>query len=68
MYKILAKLIANRLWLVIGSVIFKSQTTFVRDRHILHGILIANEVVDEARKSNKEFMLLKFILKEHTIM
>jgi hypothetical protein len=53
LYKILAKVLANRLRLVIGCVISESQTTFVKDRQILDGILIANEVVDEARKSKK---------------
>jgi len=50
MYKILPKLLSNRLRLVIGSVISESQSAFVKDKHILDGILIANEVVDEARK------------------
>ncbi|GAU48515.1 hypothetical protein TSUD_244350 [Trifolium subterraneum] len=59
LYKILAKVLANRLRLVIGSVISESQTAFVKDRQILDGILIANEVVDEARKSKKELMLFK---------
>ncbi|CAJ2652040.1 unnamed protein product [Trifolium pratense] len=58
-YKILAKVLANRLRLVIGSVISESQTALVKDRKILDGILIANEVVDEARKSKKELMLFK---------
>jgi hypothetical protein len=53
LYKILAKVLANRLRLVIGSVISKSQMAFVKGRQILDGILIANEVVDEARKSRK---------------
>ncbi|GAU12613.1 hypothetical protein TSUD_132230 [Trifolium subterraneum] len=59
LYKILAKVLANRLRLVIGSVISESQTAFVKERQILDGILIANEVVDEARKSKKELMLFK---------
>jgi hypothetical protein len=59
LYKILAKVLANRLRLVVGSVISESQTTFVKDRQILDGILIANEVVDEARKSKKELLLFK---------
>jgi hypothetical protein len=59
LYKILATILANKLWLVIGSVIFESQTTFVRDREILNGILIANEVMDEARRSKKELLLFK---------
>jgi len=42
-----------------GSVISESQIVFVNDKHILDGILIVNEVVDDARKSNKKLMLFK---------
>ncbi|CAJ2637778.1 unnamed protein product [Trifolium pratense] len=59
LYKILAKVLANRLRQVIGSVISESQTAFVKNRQILDGILIANEIVDEARKSKKDLMLFK---------
>jgi hypothetical protein len=59
LYKILAKLLANRLRVVIGSVISESQSEFVKNRQILDGILIANEVVDEARKLKKDLMLFK---------
>jgi hypothetical protein len=59
LYKILAKVLANRLRLVIGSVISESQTAFVKDRQILDGVPIANEVVDEARRSKKELLLFK---------
>ncbi|WJX63191.1 hypothetical protein P8452_48110 [Trifolium repens] len=59
LYKILAKVLANRLRLVMGSVISESQTAFVKDKQILDGILIANEVVDEARKSKKDLLLFK---------
>ncbi|PNX63424.1 cysteine-rich receptor-like protein kinase, partial [Trifolium pratense] len=59
LYKILAKVLANRLRLVIGSVISEAQTAFVKDRQILDGILVANEVVDEARRSKKELMMFK---------
>jgi hypothetical protein len=59
LYKILAKVLANRLKMVIGTVVSDTQTTFVNNRQILDGILIANEVVDEARKAKKELMLFK---------
>jgi hypothetical protein len=59
LYKILSKVLVNQLRLVIGRVISETQTTFVKDRQLLDGILIANEVVDEARKMKKEFMLFK---------
>ncbi|GAU51614.1 hypothetical protein TSUD_414460 [Trifolium subterraneum] len=45
--------------MVIGSIISESQTAFVKDRQILYGILIANEVVDKARRSEKELILFK---------
>jgi len=59
MYKILSKVLANRLRLIIGRVVSETQSAFVKDRQILDGILIANEVVDDAKKSNKELMLFK---------
>jgi exonuclease III len=59
MYKILAKVLAIRLRVVIGSVISESQSAFIKGRQILDGILVANEVVDEARRQNKELLLFK---------
>ena len=59
MYKFLAKVLANRLRVVIGSVVSDSQSAFVKGKQILDGILVANEVVDEARRSNKELLLFK---------
>jgi len=59
LYKILAKVLANRLRLIIGRVVTETQTTFVKERKILDGILIASEVVYDAKKSKKELMLFK---------
>jgi len=59
MYKVLAKVLANRLRLVIGSVVSDSQFAFVKGKQMLDGILIANETVDEARRMNKELLLFK---------
>ena len=55
----MAKLLVNPLLLVVGKVVLESQTTFVKDRQILYGLLIANEAVDEARKIEKELLLFK---------
>jgi hypothetical protein len=59
LYKILAKLLANRLRQFIGSVVSDARSAFVKNRQIIDGILIANEAVDEARKTRKELMLFK---------
>ena len=59
LYNILAKVLANKLKMVIGTVVSDTQTAFVKNRQILDGILIANEVVDEARKDKKELLLFK---------
>lgn len=59
MYRILAKVLANRLGYVIGGVISDIQSTFIKGRNILDGIMVANEVVDDARKNKKELLLFK---------
>jgi hypothetical protein len=64
LYKIIAKLLANRLRLVISSVVSETQSAFIKNWQILDGILIANEVVDEARKLKKKLMLFKVDFKK----
>jgi hypothetical protein len=59
LYKILAKVLANMLRHVVGRVISEVQSTFVKDRKILDGILVVNEVVDDPRKTKKELVLFK---------
>jgi hypothetical protein len=56
---VLAKVLAIRLRGVITSVVSDCQTAFVRGKQILDGILVANEVVDEARRLKKEMLLFK---------
>jgi len=59
MYKVLAKVLANRLRGVMGSVISDSQSAFVKGKQILDGIPIANEAVDEAKRLKRELLLFK---------
>jgi hypothetical protein len=59
MYKVLAKVLANRLRSVIGTVVSDSQSAFVKGKQILDGILIAIEAVEEAWRRKKEMFLFK---------
>jgi len=59
MYKVLAKVLANMLRSILNFVVLDAQPAFVRSKQILDGILIANEVVDEAQRMKKELLLFQ---------
>ncbi|GJT35339.1 putative RNA-directed DNA polymerase, eukaryota, reverse transcriptase zinc-binding domain protein [Tanacetum coccineum] len=58
-YKIIGKLLANRLSTVIGSCVSFEQSTFIKGRNILDGPLVLNECMAWYRKRNKALMVFK---------
>ena len=59
LYKLLAKVLANRLKQNIGEVVSEYQHAFIQNRQILDVALIANETVDSRLKVNIFGLFLK---------
>jgi exonuclease III len=58
-YKLIAKVLAARLAKVLDPLISKSQTAFLKGQQLVEGVVVVNEVIDYAKKSGKECMILK---------
>ena len=57
LYKLLAKVLANRLKRVMHDLINRAQNAFVEGRQIMDASLLANEIIDSMIK-RKEFGIL----------
>ena len=59
LYKIIVKVLSGCLRGVLHETIHSTQGAFVQGRQILDAILIANEIVDEKRRSEEEGVVFK---------
>jgi hypothetical protein len=59
MYKILSKLLANRMKRVLGKLISICKSAFLPQRQILDGVVVLNELIDLAKRRKDECFLFK---------
>ncbi|WRX31361.1 Reverse transcriptase domain - like 10 [Theobroma cacao] len=59
LYKIVAKILANRIKWVIGDVVGNNQFAFVKGRQLTDAVLIANELINLIRKERTGGMIMK---------
>nr|GEW98655.1 RNA-directed DNA polymerase, eukaryota [Tanacetum cinerariifolium] len=59
LYKIIAKILANRLVGVLNSIVNEVQSAFISDRQILDGPFILNEVLQWCKSKHKQALIFK---------
>ena len=63
-YKLITKVLANRLKKVMNKLVNSTQNAFVEGRQILDASLIANEVIDSMLKKKEKGVLCKLDIKK----
>ncbi|GJY59135.1 RNA-directed DNA polymerase, eukaryota [Tanacetum coccineum] len=58
-YKIITKILANRLSLVVGDLVSEVQSAFVANRQILDGPFILNELISLCKRKKSKAMIFK---------
>ncbi|GJZ00427.1 RNA-directed DNA polymerase, eukaryota, reverse transcriptase zinc-binding domain protein, partial [Tanacetum coccineum] len=58
-YKIIAKILANRLSKVIDKIVSKEQSAFIAGRQILDGPVILSEIIEWYKKRKKKLLIFK---------
>ncbi|GJT59827.1 hypothetical protein Tco_1003360 [Tanacetum coccineum] len=64
-YKVVSKILANRIKTVISDLVSDTQTAFVAGRKILDGPFILEELLQWCKRRSKNALFLKWILPRH---
>jgi len=59
LYKLEAKVLAGRLAPMMDKLISSNQSTFIKGRMLVDGVVAVNEIIDVARKTKKECLIIK---------
>nr|KYP74909.1 Transposon TX1 uncharacterized [Cajanus cajan] len=59
LYKIISKVLANKLRGILPSIILENQSAFIPGRHMLDSVLVAAEAIDYAQKYKKPIFVMK---------
>lgn len=59
LYKVISKVFAKRMKSVMGKLIGENQTTYLKGRNILDGVVILNEIIRDAKISKNRRLIFK---------
>lgn len=58
-YKIISKILTNRLAPLMNYSVDPAQTAFIQDRYILDNVLVANKIIHSVKSTNQQGIVLK---------